>query len=266
MAICVNVGFWILNVLNSAGLRPPDLPLKSEIQPPCGGWMKSFCNQPSLLRSFGLASEILADARALERDVVVLFGGHGGRRRLLLGALLLVAAVVVTAAIGVAALATAVVVAATIVTAVGVAALTAAIAVVVGALLVATALGLTAAIAAAEQLHILCHDADLAALLAGLLVLPGILLQAALDEYGAALGQVLAGNLSGAAPAGHIQECGFLAAFALVGAAAHAVHGEAQLSYGVAARGGAYIRISGQVADNHYFVQISHTYLSGDYD
>ena len=248
-------GFLILNVLNSAGLRPPDLPLKIEIQPPCGGWMKSLCDQPSLLRSFGLASEILADARALERDIVVFLGGHGGRRRLLLlGALLLVTAVGVAAAVVatllVATLAT------TIVTTLLVAALvvSAAIVVVIGALLVATALGLATAIAAAEQLHILCHDADLAALLAGLLVLPGILLQAALNEYRAALGQVLAGNLSGAAPAGHIQECGFLAAFALVGAAAHAVHGEAQLCYGVAARGGAHIGVGSQVADNHYLV------------
>ena len=116
------------------------------------------------------------------------------------------------------------------------------------------ALLLAAALAAAEELHILCHDADSAAALAGLLVLPGILLQAALNEDGAALGQILAGNLCSATPAGHIQEGGFLAALALVGAAAHAVHGQAELSHGVATRGLAHIRVCRQVADNHYFV------------
>jgi hypothetical protein len=194
--------------------------------------------------TFYSTSEIVS----LEGDIVILFSGHGGGRSLL-GALLLVATVGVNATIAVA---TAVVAAA-----IGVAALVVAAAVVVvvvGALLVATALGLAAAIAAAEQLHVFGHDADFAALLAGLLVFPYILLQAPLDEHGAALGQVLTGDFCRATPAGYVQVGGFLAALAVVRTTAYAIDSQTQLSHAVAARGGAHFGVGSQVADNHNLV------------
>src|SRR5689334_21901914 len=58
----------------------------------------------------------------------------------------------------------------------------------------------TATFAAAEELHHLTDYAHLRALLAGLFVIPSVELQAALDEHGTPLLQVLAGELRLASP------------------------------------------------------------------
>lgn len=197
-----------------------------------------------------------------ERDIVFLLLRHGG---LLLGSRLLVAVVVIVATTIVVAAAVVTVVVALLVTAAIVVAAT--VVTIVVALLVTTAVvvvtaaSLLSTVSAAQELQVLGNNANTAAALAGLLVLPCVHLQAALNEYGAPLAQILGCNLTGAAPACYIQKCCFLAALPVIRAAAHAVYCQAQFGKGVASGGSADLGVCGEVADKHDFVQISHNCL-----
>lgn len=184
---------------------------------------------------------------ASEGDVVILLHRHRGLRRR--GLLLLVATALLVAATLL--VATALLVTTTLL--VATALLVVAAAVAIGALL-GLATALRAVPSATEQLQILRNDADTAALLAGLLILPRIHLQAAFDEYGATFGEVLSRYLTRAPPASYVEKGSLFAPLAFVLPVGDAVHRKAKLSEGSAARSCAYFGISRQIPDNHNFV------------
>ena len=65
---------------------------------------------------------------------------------------------------------------------------------------------LVALLPAAEELYIFGHDAEAAALLPGLLVLPGLLSDSTLNENRPPLAEEFSGCLCGAVPGGYVYE------------------------------------------------------------
>lgn len=110
---------------------------------------------------------------------------------------------------------------------------------------------------AAEELHLLAHDTHAGALLAGLLVFPGIHLKAAFDKDGAAFVEIFAGELGHLGPEDDVHESDFLHLFTAVGGV-HAVHGETDVADGAALGRVAHFGVAGQIADEHDFVVGGH--------
>lgn len=110
---------------------------------------------------------------------------------------------------------------------------------------------------AAEELHLLTDDAHAGALLAGLLVFPGIHLQAAFDEDRAAFVKIFSGELGHLGPEDDIHESDFLHFLTAV-RGVHAVHGETDVAHRAAFGRVAHFGVAGQIADEHDFVVGGH--------
>ena len=115
----------------------------------------------------------------------------------------------------------------------------------------------TAAGTGAEELEILAHHAELAALLAGGLVLPTVELETALDVDRAALLAVLAGDLGLTAPEGHVDEGRLLALLATLGGV-DTVHGDAEIGDRASLGGVFDFGVTGDIPDQHHFVEVGH--------
>ena len=114
------------------------------------------------------------------------------------------------------------------------------------------------ALAIGHELEVVADDFEAAAFFTGFLVIPGVHLEAAFDVGAAALGEVLLGEFGLAAPEGDIDEGGvflFLSLFVVP----DAVDGEGDVRDGFAAGGVAQFGISGEIADEHDFVEIGHS-------
>src|SRR5690606_28032334 len=113
---------------------------------------------------------------------------------------------------------------------------------------VAAATARRAAFAAAEELEVLEDNLQLAALLAGGLVVPLVETETALDEEGASLGAVFADEFALFTPGFDIDEGGLLASLAAL-VLEGARDGEAELADGGALGRDADFGVAGQVAD-----------------
>src|SRR5690606_22531458 len=108
-----------------------------------------------------------------------------------------------------------------------------------------------------KELQVFTDDFQLAALLAGLLVVPGIHLEAALDVSAAAFGQILLGKLRLTSPEGDVDEGGFLLALVLL-VGPDAVDRKPEIRDGGSLWRVPEFRIPREIPDEHDFVEIGH--------
>lgn len=121
----------------------------------------------------------------------------------------------------------------------------------------AAASGTITTLRAAEELHAFAHDTEAGALLASLLVLPGVHLQTAFNEHRSAFVQILASQLCEFRPQDDIDKSDLLDLFTALGAV-NAVHRETDVADGAAFGRVAHLGVAGEVADEHDFVVGGH--------
>ena len=115
----------------------------------------------------------------------------------------------------------------------------------------------TAGFVAGEELEGLANHLEFAAFLTGGLVVPGVEVESALDVDRATFGEVLLDGFRLAAPEGDVDKGGFLLlAFLVIRPCA--VDREAELGDRGAAWGVAEFGITGEVPDEHDFIEVCH--------
>src|SRR5687767_12121724 len=196
--------------------------------------------------------------RRSKRDVVVLELLFFGERRFLCGRTLLLGAAVLLRSALLGGRATArggvLVVPATTST-------SASAALVVSAATTTAAAFTATAVAAADELEVLDHDGQLAALPAALLVLPGVELEPAFDEDRLALLEVLVDDLGLLPERGHVDKRDFFLVLA-VGGSKLTVAGDAELDDGRLARQVFQLRVARQVSHQQDLVEAGHDALN----
>ncbi|MEY4482977.1 MAG: hypothetical protein RL693_429 [Verrucomicrobiota bacterium] len=116
----------------------------------------------------------------------------------------------------------------------------------------------TAIAFAIKKLHHFTNHTETAALLSGLLVLPGIHLESAFDENGAALGEILAGEFGEPCPENHIDISDFFTFLSVV-SRVNPIHRNGEIGDGAAFRSITDFRVTGEIPHEHYFIVGGHS-------
>jgi len=112
-------------------------------------------------------------------------------------------------------------------------------------------------LAAGEELEVFADHLEFAAFLAGGFIVPSVEVEAAFDVNWATFAEVLLGEFRLASPEGDVDESGFLL-LAFLFIHPNAVDGEAEFGDGGAFWSVAQFGISGEISDEHDFVEIGH--------
>ena len=106
-------------------------------------------------------------------------------------------------------------------------------------------------------MHVLADDSELAAFFAGFLVVPSVEIQATFDVDRSSFREILLSELGLASPEGDFDECGLFLFLTLV-IIPNTVDGHADFRNRSAFGSVAKFGISGEIADEHDFVEIGH--------